>query len=276
MTTSHPTSTAQTAAGARNAWTLSPDAADLRRPAIPPRPVTVAAAPQRLTLDLTRTAVVVVDMQNDFCHPEGWLAGIGVDVTAAREPIPVLAAALPALRAQGVPVLWLNWGNRPDRANLPPGVLHVYDPAGTGVGIGSPSNPAGTPVLEAGSWSAGTVDELVAEPGDVHVDKYRMSGFVDTPLDSILRNLRIDTVLFAGVNADQCVLSTLMDAANIGYDVVLLEDAVATTSPQFCFDATIYTVRQCFGFTTTTSDLLTALPPDSPAGLPAGLHNEDR
>ena len=273
MTISHPANASVTTPAlgpgpARNTWALSPDAADLRRPARPARAVTVAAAPQRLTLDLARTAVVVVDMQNDFCHPDGWLAGIGVDVSAARAPIPALTALLPALRGQGVPVVWLNWGNRPDRANLPPGVLHVYDPAGTGVGIGSPSNAAGTPVLEAGSWSAGTVDELVAEPGDVHVDKYRMSGFVDTPLDSILRNLRIDTVLFTGVNADQCVLSTLMDAANIGYDVVLLEDAVATTSPQFCFDATIYTVRQCFGFTAQTSDLL--------AGLPAARPDEGR
>ncbi|SDB84692.1 Nicotinamidase-related amidase [Sanguibacter gelidistatuariae] len=245
---------------ARNSWTLTPETADLRRPARPARPVTFDAAPQHLTLDLSRTAVVVVDMQNDFCHSDGWLAGIGVDVTAARAPIPVLTALLPALRSQDVPVVWLNWGNRPDRANLPPGVLHVYDPAGTGVGIGSPTNAAGSPVLEAGSWSAGTVDELVAAPGDVHVDKYRMSGFIDTPLDSILRGLRVDTVLFAGVNADQCVLSTLMDAANIGYDVVLLEDAVATTSPQFCMDATIYTVRQCFGFTAQTPDLLAALP----------------
>lgn len=264
MTTSH-----DIPAPARNSWALSAGDADLRRPPLPARAVRLDTAPQLLTLDLARTAIVVVDMQNDFCHPDGWLAGIGVDVTAARSPIPVLRRLLPALREEGVPVIWLNWGNRPDRANLPPGVLHVYDPAGTGVGIGSLSNPAGTPVLQAGSWSAGTVDELTAEPGDVHVDKYRMSGFVDTPLDSILRNLRIDSVLFAGVNADQCVLSTLMDAANIGYDVVLLEDAVATTSPQFCFDATIYTVRQCFGFTAQTSDLLAALPARLPAALPA-------
>jgi nicotinamidase-related amidase len=86
-----------------------------------------------------------------------------------------------------------------------------------------------------------------------------MSGFVDTPLDSVLRNLRVDTLLFAGVNADQCVLGTLMDAANLGYDVVLLTDAVATTSPSYCFDATVYNVRQCFGFTATATDLTTSL-----------------
>ncbi|PFG34417.1 cysteine hydrolase family protein [Sanguibacter antarcticus] len=249
---------------ARNSWTLGADRADLRRPAREPQVLHVEAAPQSLTLDLARTAVVVVDMQNDFCHPDGWLAGIGVDVTPARAPIPVLADLLPALRGHDVPVVWVSWGNRPDQANLPPNVLHVYDPDGTGAGIGSPNNAAGSPVLEAGSWAAAVVDELSGAPGfadDLHVDKYRMSGFVDTPLDSVLRNLRVDTLLLAGVNADQCVLATLMDAANIGYDVVMLEDAVATTSPTFCIEATVYNVRQCFGFTALASDLLAALQP---------------
>jgi nicotinamidase-related amidase len=86
-----------------------------------------------------------------------------------------------------------------------------------------------------------------------------MSGFWDTPLDSILRNLRVDTVLFGGVNADQCVLATLQDANFLGYDTILLEDGSATTSPQFCWDATLYNVRQCFGFTLLGADLAAAL-----------------
>ncbi|OHV36078.1 MULTISPECIES: cysteine hydrolase family protein [Pseudofrankia] len=241
-----------------NSWRVGPGAVDLRRPAQPERALTVPALPQRLTLDLARTAVVVIDMQNDFCHPDGWLAGIGVDVTPARAPIPVLAELLPALRATGVPVVWLNWGNRPDRANLPPGVLHVYNGDGAGTGIGDPL-PNGSPVLTEGAWAAAVVDELQIEPGDVEVSKYRMSGFWDTPLDTVLRNLRVDTLLFAGVNADQCVLATLTDAACVGYDVVMVEDAVATTSPEFCMEATVYNVRQCFGFTVTAADLADAL-----------------
>ena len=72
--------------------------------------------------------------------------------------------------------------------------------------------------MTEGSWSAAIVDELTPEPSDILVDKYRMSGFWDTPLDSILRNLGVATVFFAGVNADQCVLATLMDANFLGYD----------------------------------------------------------
>lgn len=242
----------------RNDWTLSSEHVDLRRPVLEPRPVDVAALPQRLTLDLARTALVAVDLQNDFCHPDGWLASIGVDVSGAAGPVGALAAALPELRAAGVPVVWLTWGNRPDRANLPPGVRHVYDPDGASTGIGDPL-PGGSRVLELGSWSAGLVDELVPEPEDLHVAKYRMSGFPDTPLDSVLRNLRVDTLLFAGVNTDQCVYATLVDAANLGYDVVLVEDLCGTTSPEFCTQATVYNVRQCFGFTTTSADLRAGL-----------------
>jgi nicotinamidase-related amidase len=86
-----------------------------------------------------------------------------------------------------------------------------------------------------------------------------MSGFWDTPLDSILRGLRVDTLLFAGVNADQCVLHTLADANFLGYDTIMLEDATATTSPRFCMEATLYNVRQIFGFTTTTAAMTAAI-----------------
>jgi nicotinamidase-related amidase len=87
-----------------------------------------------------------------------------------------------------------------------------------------------------------------------------MSGFWDTPLDSILRNLRLDTLLFAGVNLDQCVLHTLADANFLGYDTVLLEDCSATTNPDFCREATLLNVRQIFGFTVTSAALLGGLP----------------
>jgi len=139
----------------------------------------------------------------------------------------------------------------------PPRLLAVVD--WEMAGIGDPLAATGAPVLQAGSSSAELVDGLVAEPGDIRLDKHRMSGFWDTALDSILRNLRVDTLLFAGVNADQCVLSTLTDAACLGYDVVMVEDACATTSPPFCWEATVYNVRQCFGFTLLAADVVAAL-----------------
>lgn len=158
-----------------------------------------------------------------------------------------------------MPVIWLNWGNRADKLNLSPAVLHVYKPTGEGVGLGDPLPVSGAPVLQQASWAAAVVDELTPLQGDIRVDKYRMSGFKDTELDSILRNLNVTTLLFAGVNADQCVLCTLQDANFQGYDCLLLEDCCATTSPQYCLDATLYNVRQCFGFVADSRELLTQL-----------------
>ncbi|WP_406118810.1 cysteine hydrolase family protein [Streptomyces sp. NBC_00989] len=243
----------------RNRWQFPGPHIDLHRPELPSRSAELCAEPTPIVLDPSRTALVVVDLRNDFCAPGGWLAGIGVDVSVLATAVELSAQVVSAARGANIPVIWLNWGNRPDRANLPPGVTHVYDPSGTGVGIGSRTPGTDSRVLTKGSWGAALVDGLVAEEQDIHVDKYRMSGFWDTPLDSILRNLRVDTLIFAGVNSDQCVYATLVDAACLGYDVVMLTDASATTSPSYCHEAAIHNTRQCYGFTASTPDLLDAL-----------------
>ena len=242
-----------------NQWHVSATHADLVRLPVTSRPIILSIDNRIVTFDLSRTAIIVVDMQNDFCHPDGWLSHIGVDVAPARRPISPLALLLPVLRRASVPMIWLNWGNRPDRLNLSPALLHVYNPTGAGVGLGDPLPKNGARVLEFGSWAAAVVDELAVEPGDIHVAKYRMSGFQDTMLDSILRNLNVTTLLFAGVNADQCVLCTLQSANFLGYDCFLLEDCTATTSPDYCMAATIYNVRQCFGFVTSSEAIVAEL-----------------
>lgn len=233
----------------RNRWHVDETHADFVRVMPPVRAVDLPASPQNVRIDLSRTALVVIDMQNDFCHPDGWLASIGVDITPARAPVAPLLDLLPAVRKAGMPVIWLNWGNRPDRLNLGPSTLHTYDMAGLGTGLGQPLKN-GARVLELDSWAAAVIDELGNTSGDIHVAKYAMSGFWDTPLDAILRNLQITTLLFAGVNLDQCVLCTLQDASFRGYDCLLLEDCAATTSPEYCAQAALYNIRQCFGFST--------------------------
>ena len=242
-----------------NAWRVNEAIADITRPPIEPRIITLATETKTLRLDLAKAAILVIDMQNDFCHQDGWLAHIGVDITPARTPISPLKSLLPILRQVGVPVIWLNWGNRPDLMNISANVHHVYNPSGLGIGVGDflPSN--GAKVLMAGSWAAAVVEELEQLPQDICVDKYRMSGFWDTPLDSILRNLGRTTLFFTGVNADQCVMATLQDANFLGYDCVLVQDCTGTTSPEYCLQATLYNVKQCFGFVSHSQAILDAI-----------------
>jgi nicotinamidase-related amidase len=243
---------------AANCWQADAHSVSFVRTLPPPRPATLEARPQQVTLDLARTAVVVVDMQNDFCHPDGWLASIGVDVTPNRAPIGPINQLLTAARAHSLPVIWVNWGNRPDRLNLGPSTHHVYDPAGLGGGLGSPL-ANGAKVLELGSWAAAILDELGDTSNEIHIAKYSMSGFWDTPLDAILRNLGVTTLLFAGVNVDQCVACTLQDASFRGYDCILVEDCCATTSPGFCADAALYNIAQCFGFVANAAAVVPAI-----------------
>jgi Isochorismatase family len=130
------------------AWQVDASHADLTRCAERAQPPhDIAAHGKTLTRDLSRTALIVVDMQNDFCHPQGWLASIGVDVAPARAPIAPLAHLLPAWRAQGLPVIGVNWGNRPDRTNLSPSLLHVYNPDARSRGLAAPLPTGLAPVL---------------------------------------------------------------------------------------------------------------------------------
>ncbi|HVO47794.1 MAG TPA: isochorismatase family cysteine hydrolase [Steroidobacteraceae bacterium] len=220
--------------------------------------VELPALPQRLIVDLARTALIVIDMQNDFCAPDGWMASLGVDVSAARalaHPINLVTAAM---RAKGVPIIWLNWGVRADRLNLSPGTHHPFNPTGRGAGLsGELTGVKRTHhLLRQGGWGAQIIEELVQDSTDIRVDKHRISGFWDTPLEAILRNQDVTTLMFAGINADHCVLGTLMDANFHGFDTILLEDCTATTSPDFCLQATLHNVRFCFGFTTTSRQLV--------------------
>jgi nicotinamidase-related amidase len=240
-------------------WHASATHVDMSAALPPPRPLTLPTQPQSVTLDLTRTALLIIDMQNDFCAGGGWVDHLGADYTPGRAPIAPLLRLLPPLRRAGVNVIWVNWGNRPDLANMPPNQIHLYKPSGAGVGLGDPLPGSGAPVLQKDSWAAAIVDELRPEPEDLRVDKYRISGFWDTPLDSILRNLQTRTVLFAGVNTDQCVLCTLQDANFLGYGCVMVSDCCATTSPAYCTDATLFNVKKCFGFVTDSAAIVDAL-----------------
>lgn len=246
--------------GRNTRWWATPDNVDMTLLAVPPRIVTIAAEPQTVTLDLARTAIVIIDLQNDFCTAGGWVDHIGGNYEADRAPIAPLQKLLPRLRAAEVPVIWVNWGNRPDLLNMPPNQIHLYKNSGEGVGLGDPLPSNGAHVLEKDSWAAAVVDELAPLPGDIKVDKYRISGFWDTPLDSILRNLGIRSILFAGCNTDQCVLHSLTDANFLGYGCIMLDDCCATSSPAFCTEATIWNVKKCFGFVTGSSAILDVIP----------------
>jgi ureidoacrylate peracid hydrolase len=243
----------------QNSWDVSPDEVSLIRPVLVPRPVYVPAKPQNIVLDIARTGIVVVDMQNDFCTKGGWFAEKGADLTAPNRIVPALQILLRAFRAASAPVFWVNWGNRADLANLPPSVLHAGKPHGTGSGYGDILPSGSGPVLERGSTGAAIIAELQTDPSDVFIHKTRFDGFIDNDFDSVLRNRSISTLVFAGINTDRCVFSTLTHASVLGYDCILVEDACATSSPAYCADTIHLLVRQLYGFTVMANDVIAGL-----------------
>jgi nicotinamidase-related amidase len=247
-----------------NQWRVDRRHVDTAVPPPRPRLVKLQTAGQSVTFDLQQTAMIVIDMVNDFCAPGGNCDRNGIDVSPNRKPVRPLNRLLPRLRRAHVPVLWLNWAMRPDLLEAWPNQLHGFDPFGRGTGIGSvlPGHPGR--VLVKGSWDAAIFDQLDVGADDVFVDKHQISGFWGTPLDSILGNMRTQTLLFAGVNLDQCVMCTLQDAFFLGYDCLLLEDCCATLSPRFCVEATLWNVTKNFGFVSSSTKLLKALDADTP------------
>ncbi len=145
-------------------WRVTPDAVDMTRPAPPVRPLSMAAEPQNITVDAAKSALLIVDMQNDFCTRGGWLDTRGIDISPNRKPIKPLADLIGAFRKSGIPVVWVNWGVRKDLLNISPSLRHAHNPRGDEPGIAQPVPGTRSEVIAAGSWGAQVVDEI--NPGD--------------------------------------------------------------------------------------------------------------
>jgi len=239
-------------------WAVNDAHVDMTAGSGATKPIAMDAQPQSITFDAAKAALIVVDMQKDFCAKGGWVDQCGYDVDQNCAPIKPLQKLLPVVRAASIPVVWLDWGNRPDLKNLPLNQLHIFNRTGRSIGLGDPL-PSGAHVLEKKSPSAAVIEELEQHAEDICVDKYRMSGFWGTELDDILRNLGVRTIFFSGVCTDQCVLSTLQDASFLGYGCVLLSDCCATLTPDFCTEAALLNVQVCYGFVSDSAAVIKTL-----------------
>ncbi len=199
-----------------------------------------------------RGALVIIDMQNDFCSPGGWTDKSGLNYKGCREAIPGIQRAIATARGHGMWVIWIYWQNRPDLRNLGAPTLYSFKHSPEQKGIGEELERG--KVLIRDSWGGEIIDELksLMEDEDIMVHKVRMSGFYGTHLDQVLRTQGINTLFLSGVNTDQCVTTTMEDAYFRDYNAVLLTDATSTSSPEYCKEAVIFNARNCWGFAMTT------------------------
>jgi len=214
-----------------------------------------------IRIDTKSTAMVIIDMQNFFLHPDLR------DHSTGLKCVEPLTEAVPALRSLGIKILWLNWGlTEHELKTIPPSLVRGFRKNGGG-GFGSPLPHNFGRLLMRDALNSELYGPLQDEfikgrdaGTDFWIHKNRMSGLwgYQTALDLFLQENGITTLLFGGVNADQCVLGTVVDAYFRGYDCVIVKDIIATTSPEGGLANVLYNAVNSYGFVTDTKSLLAA------------------
>lgn len=169
----------------------------------------------RGVLDPSRSALVVIDVQNDYCHPDGALGAAGFDLSTIDPMVDVIEGLMVTARAAGIPVVFL----RAEHSE------HTDTPAW------KRKSKHSLPICREGSWGAEFYRVGPAE-GDPVVTKHRYSGFIRTELEQVLGALERSTLVMTGTATNVCVESTARDACMLDYDVVVVSDGVAATDPE--------------------------------------------
>lgn len=178
------------------------------------------------------TALIVVDMQNDFCSPKGQGGRRSNNLESTYRTVEPLRKLVETARRSGVRIVYLYNTVEPNRASVSPAWIYYQlrrGRAGPNVPLREPSGEGGT---VEGTWGHQIIPELAPLPGDFAVRKNRPSGFTHTNLDKILRANGIETVVVTGVRTGSCVLATARDAQFYDYYTVVVEDCIAGVHPE--------------------------------------------
>ena len=183
----------------------------------------MSGAPQVASLDLDRTALLVVDMQNAFCHPEGTLGLSGVDVSPSEHVYPVVRELVERFKAAGRPVIWTVQ-------------VHVDSDHGRArKRLAAHTTRRVRVSALSGTWDAQLVDELadLADDPTYVITKHRYGAFYQTRLHALLRMLGCDALVVCGATANACVETTLREAYLRDYDLVAVTDAITSVRPEW-------------------------------------------
>jgi ureidoacrylate peracid hydrolase len=234
--------------------------------------MTIDARHEPVTTSLSRAAVIVVDMQNDFATAGGMFERAGIDISGIRAAIQPTSRLIDAARSAGMRIVYLKMGfladlsdsGAPDAPNW-----RKHSLFNVGQNVAAPDGTASR-ILVRDTWNSAIIDELTPQPDDLVVWKHRFSGFFETALHDMLQAVGIDTLLFVGATTSICVESTARDAMYRDYHCLIVEDCVAEPIgqdlPRSNHDASLLALQLLFGSITNAAAVLTALANLVPAG----------
>ena len=239
--------------------------------------VRMDAKPEPVAIDTARTAVIVVDMQNDFGAKGGMFERAGIDLSMIQRAVSPTARVLAAARKTGVKIVYLKMGFRPDLSDVGPSespnrMRHML------FGVGETMHaPDGTEsrILIRDTWNTEILPELAPQANDVVIYKHRFSGFYQTDLDAILKQLGVKYLIVTGCTTSVCVESTVREAMFRDYACVLLEDCtgepIGHGLPRSNHEASLLVIQTLFGWVSGSDEFIKAL-----EGQPIAAAQEQR
>jgi nicotinamidase-related amidase len=171
------------------------------------------------------TALLVIDMQRDFLHPDGYAARASLDIAPLRKAIEPVSRVLAAARAAELTVLHTREGHLPDLSDCPPYKLERSRRAGAEIGAAGPMGR----LLVRGERGHDFIDALQPQAGEIVIDKPGYSAFEHTALGQLLTTRGIDTLILTGITTEVCVSSTLRTAVDRGYRCFTVADACTSS-----------------------------------------------
>ena len=227
--------------------------------------ITIQAQPYPFKTELSKTAVIVVDMQNDFGSRGGMFDHGGIDISMIEKVVQPTSQVLKAARKAGIKIIYLKMAFKPDLSDLgsiesPNRDRHLY--LKVGEEMTTPNGLKGRYLIRD-TWNTNIIDELKPQAEDIEIYKHRFSGFFETNLDDILKKEGIKNLVITGCTTSICIESTIRDAMFRDYSCILLEDCTAEPIgfglSRSNHDASLLNVKTLLGWVSKSERFINAL-----------------